>query len=71
MLGLSERDWQFVNFMVRLGVYTTIVSIPIGVFAMRKWPNIPLVPVFLISTTALIVRSLMNGRYLNNNPVSV
>jgi hypothetical protein len=70
-MGLSDRDWQFVNFMVRLGVYTTIVSIPIGVLAMRKWSDIPLVPVFLISTTALIIRSLMNGRYLQNNPTTV
>ena len=67
-MSLSDRDWQIIGFMVRLGLFTTAASIPIGVLAMRKWPNIPLVPVFLVSTTALVVRSLMNGRYLKNNP---
>jgi len=70
-MGLNDRDWQIIGFMMRLGLFTTAVSIPIGVLAMRKWPNIPLVPVFLISTTALVVRSLMNGRYLQNNPTLV
>jgi hypothetical protein len=70
-MELNERDLQFFWFMVRLGLFTTAVSIPIGILAMRRWPNIPMVPVFLISTAALVVRSLMNCQYLQNNPTIV
>lgn len=67
MLQLNPQDWQLINFMVRLGVATTIVSIPVGVWAMRRWPENQMVPVAMIGLVAVIVRSLMNGSYLQNN----
>lgn len=66
MLNLSEKDWQIIGFMLRLGVYTTVVSLPFGVIAMRKYPNNPLIPVALIGFVAVAVRSVMNGSFLQD-----
>jgi len=66
MLNLTEKDWQIVGFMVRLGAYTTLASLPIGIVAIRRYPNYPMVPVVLIGIVAIVVRSLMNGSFVQN-----
>lgn len=66
MSNLTEKDWQIINFMLRLGVYTTVVSLPFGVMAMRRHPDNPLIPVALIGLVAVAVRSFMNGSFLQN-----
>jgi hypothetical protein len=59
MLPLSQQDWDILKLLVKIGIVGTAVSLPIGLWAIKKWPEKPIIPAIILTAVGLGIKELM------------
>lgn len=56
---MSQQDWDIIKLLVKIGVVGTIVSLPIGLWAIKKWPERPIIPAIILTAVGLAIKEMM------------
>jgi len=59
LLSLSPQDWDIIKLLIKIGAVGTVVSLPIGLWAIKKWPDKPIIPAIILTAVGLAIKELM------------
>lgn len=61
-LGMSQENWDIIKLLLKIGAVGTVVSLPVGLWAIKRWPEHPMVPAAILTVVGLIIKEVMISR---------
>lgn len=68
--GLSQEDWDITKLLLKIGAVGTVLSIPVGIWAIKRWPDRPIVPAVILTGLGLAVKEYMLSHGEHAAPLS-
>lgn len=69
-LGLSQEDWDITKLLLKIGAVGTVLSIPVGIWAIKKWPDRPIIPAVILTGLGLAVKEVMLSHGEHEEPLA-
>jgi hypothetical protein len=68
-MNLSQEQKDIIALLVKIGIVGTVVSIPIGLWAIPKWQDNPMMPAIILTGVGLVVKEYMIGHAVESQPL--
>lgn len=66
---LTDEQKRIIGLMLKLGVIGTVISIPIALWAIPKWPEKPIIPAIILTGVGLALKEYMIGHAEHSEPL--
>lgn len=67
--GMSQENWDITKLMVKMGIVSSALSIPVGIWAIKKWPDRPIIPAVILTALGLVVKEVMISQAEHSEPL--
>lgn len=68
--GISQESWDITKLMLKIGVVGTVISIPVGIWAVKRWPDKPIVPAIILTGLGLVIKKVMISNGEREDPIA-
>lgn len=68
-MQLSQEQKDIITLMVKLGIYGTLISIPIGLWAIPRWRDQPIIPAAILTAVGFALKEVMISHGENSEPI--
>lgn len=68
-LGMSQENWDITKLLIKMGVVGSVLSIPVGIWAIKKWPGKPIYPAVILTALSLAVKEVMLSHAERSEPL--
>lgn len=69
-LGMSQENWDITKLLIKIGIVSSALSIPVGIWAIKKWPDKPIVPAVILTALGLAVKEIMISGAEHSQPLA-
>jgi len=66
---VTDEQKDILWLMLRLSFWGTVISIPIGLWAIPKWRDKPIIPALILTGTGLALKEIMLSRAEHSAPL--
>jgi hypothetical protein len=56
---MTREQIDIIKLVLKVGVVATAVSIPLGLWAIPKWPDQPIIPTLILTGATFVVKQVM------------
>ena len=60
--SIGQREWDIIKLLLKIGAIGTLVSIPIGIWTIKRWPDNPLISAAILTAVGFAVKEVMISR---------
>lgn len=68
--GMTQENWDITKLLIKIGVVSSVLSIPVGIWAIKKWPEKPIIPAAILTALGLAVKEVMISRAGHHEPLA-
>lgn len=68
--GMTQENWDITKLLIKIGIVSSALSIPVGIWAIKKWPDKPIIPAAILTALGLGVKEYMLSRAERGEPLA-
>jgi len=67
--GMSQENWDITKLLIKIGIVSSVFSIPVGIWAIKKWPDTPIIPAAILTALGLGIKEYMLSHAKQDKPL--